>query len=200
MAYRTISRPLVEAVEQARLPVQIDLVRPGTWDALVRHLEGCPAGHYPIIHFDLHGALLTAEQYRAYRDLTAGAGGGATPAAAAHRYAPFLPRDVGRFAGHQGFLFFAGHEAGRPVPAAADQVADLLQKHGVAICILNACQSAMQGNRGEAEQGSGEKGRRRAAAATLNSSLVTRPPSLSRVWPPASWTPGCNWPWGCATR
>ena len=175
VAYRTISRPLVEAVEQARLPVQIDLVRPGTWDALVRHLEGCPAGHYPIIHFDLHGALLTAEQYRAYRDLTAGAGGGATPAAAAHRYAPFLPRDVGRFAGHQGFLFFAGHEAGRPVPAAADQVADLLQKHGVAICILNACQSAMQGNRGEAEQGCGGEGA--AESGSGDSELVPRHPS-----------------------
>ena len=120
VAYRTISRPLVEAVERARLPVRIDLVRPGTWEALGRHLEDQPPGHYPIIHFDLHGGLLNEKQYRAFRDLPAGGDkGGAAPAGSPHLYAPWLPADVGEFKGQQGFLFFAGQQPGRPVPASA---------------------------------------------------------------------------------
>ncbi len=34
IGYRTISRPLLDAVRQARLPVAVDIVRPGTWEAL----------------------------------------------------------------------------------------------------------------------------------------------------------------------
>src|SRR5215469_6480554 len=39
VGYRTISRPLVEGLRQANAPVKIDILRPGTYRALVDHLE-----------------------------------------------------------------------------------------------------------------------------------------------------------------
>ena len=67
VSYRTISRPLVEALETARVPAQVDIVRPGTFEALVTHLEDVRDehgdGYYHVIHLDMHGALLTHEQY-----------------------------------------------------------------------------------------------------------------------------------------
>ena len=54
--HRTISRPLVESLRQAKLPVKIDIVRPGTFHALRDHLAE-KKGYYHIIHFDVHGKL-----------------------------------------------------------------------------------------------------------------------------------------------
>jgi hypothetical protein len=70
VGYRTISRPLVTALRNSRLQAQIDLVRPGTFAALLGHLEAARSdqqrgdGYYHILHFDLHGSLLTYEQYK----------------------------------------------------------------------------------------------------------------------------------------
>ncbi len=61
VGYRTISRPLLKVPQQAELPVALDLVRPGTWDALRAHLQTVTdrngSGWYQIVHFDLHGAF-----------------------------------------------------------------------------------------------------------------------------------------------
>src|SRR2546422_767408 len=66
--YRTISRPLVEALLQSKLPVKIDMVRPGTYRALENHLRATTAqhgvGYYQVIHFDVHGNVLTYEQLK----------------------------------------------------------------------------------------------------------------------------------------
>jgi hypothetical protein len=60
VGYRTISQPLVEAVQNANLPVKIDILRPGTYRALVEHLKNTTArrdkGH--LIHFDFDCAVL----------------------------------------------------------------------------------------------------------------------------------------------
>jgi hypothetical protein len=68
VSYRTISRPLVEALETANVAAQIDMVRPGTFEALVNHLEDARDAHgdgyYHLIHLDMHGALLTYAQYQ----------------------------------------------------------------------------------------------------------------------------------------
>lgn len=62
VAYRTIQRPLIEMLRRSQLPVTVDVVRPGTWRALVDHLHAARRqhgiGHYQIIHFDLHGAVM----------------------------------------------------------------------------------------------------------------------------------------------
>jgi hypothetical protein len=63
VGYRTISRPLVEMIETAKLHVQIDILRPGTYEALDRHLDEKP-GFYHILHFDLHGAVLSYDQVK----------------------------------------------------------------------------------------------------------------------------------------
>ena len=59
VVYRTISRPLVEAIRNAKLRVNIELLRPGTYEALERHLESKGSGYYHIVHFDVHGGLKT---------------------------------------------------------------------------------------------------------------------------------------------
>jgi hypothetical protein len=62
VGYRTISQPLVEAVQNANLPVKIDILRPGTYRALVEHLKNTTArrdkGYYHLIHFDFDCAVL----------------------------------------------------------------------------------------------------------------------------------------------
>ena len=67
MGYRTISRPLVEAIEVANLPVNVEFVRPGTYDAFVKQLEAKGEGYYHMVHFDMHGGLMTFGQFGAVR-------------------------------------------------------------------------------------------------------------------------------------
>ncbi|MEL6989644.1 MAG: Tfp pilus assembly protein PilF, partial [Bacteroidota bacterium] len=67
VGYRTISRPLIEAIRNAKLRVNIDLLRPGTYEALSRHLDAKGKGYYHVVHFDVHGALTT------YPDIEQGA-------------------------------------------------------------------------------------------------------------------------------
>ncbi|MBE2225070.1 MAG: Tfp pilus assembly protein PilF, partial [Anaerolineae bacterium] len=70
VGYRTISRPLVESLRQSSLRTHIDIVRPGTYAALVDHLQTSRSqqgdGYYHLIHFDVHGSLLP---YAAYQKL-----------------------------------------------------------------------------------------------------------------------------------
>jgi hypothetical protein len=65
VAYRTISRPLVTSLDNARLRASIDIVRPGTFEAFLRHLDENrrkpEADRYHVVHFDTHGARLTYE-------------------------------------------------------------------------------------------------------------------------------------------
>jgi hypothetical protein len=83
VGYRTISRPLIDAVRQASLRVTVDLVRPGTWAALRDHLdrtrEQHGSGWYHLVHFDLHGAFAD------YDGIMAGANGPGTTCSAAAR-------------------------------------------------------------------------------------------------------------------
>lgn len=133
VGYRTISRPLLDAVRTAGLPVTADLVWPGTWDALRDRLRSATKRHgsglYHVIHFDLHGAFAD------YASLDAGRQAGRLL---------FSPAALAAFPGRRGFLFFetAQERAAEPVPA--ETVAALLAEHRVPVAVLNACQSAMQ--------------------------------------------------------
>ena len=141
VGYRTISRPLVEGLRQAGVPADIDFVRPGSYQALVQHLaetrDRHEAGYYHVVHFDLHGALLTYDQAR-------------QAAVAPGRYAygeRYARPDLAPYAGLRAYLAFeAGPEAGE---AGADlveagELAALLLAHQVPVAILNACQSGKQ--------------------------------------------------------
>jgi tetratricopeptide (TPR) repeat protein len=139
VGYRTISRPLFESLGQSHMPVNIELLRPGTYESLSRHLVEHP-NFYHIIHFDLHGALLTYEQYLEIRE-------GKQPKA---KKEPIVLKtnyglsEINTYKGVKAFLSFEGEQKGEAVLAEATQLAGLLQDQGVQVCILNACQSSKQ--------------------------------------------------------
>jgi tetratricopeptide (TPR) repeat protein len=135
VGYRTISRPLVEAIEQAKLPVNVEFVRPGTYEAFVKLLEERGEGFYHLVHFDMHGGLMTFAQFQAVR--------------AAENQVFQRGYDLPNLAAYEGvqaFLFFEGDEAGVAVPVTAQEMSDRLKKYGISACILNACQSGKQVN------------------------------------------------------
>ena len=147
VGYRTISRPLIEGLRQVRAPVRIDIVRPGTYRALVAHLRASRqrhgVGYYHIIHFDLHGSVLTREQLARIGTLSS------------HTYDVVLkgrharPTDlsVPLAAGAdipKAYLFFEAETSNDLDPAEASELAGLLREFQIPIAVLNACQSGQQ--------------------------------------------------------
>ncbi|WP_287128308.1 CHAT domain-containing protein [Candidatus Cyanaurora vandensis] len=136
VGYRTVSRPLIEAVDNGQLRVQVDLLRPGTFEALSRHLEVKEAGFYHVIHFDTHGALLTYEQLGQQES-------NAAPRARAYRER-FGRSEVKSYVGVKAFLVLEGEQKGAADLVEATELAALLTGRGIPVCVLNACQSGMQ--------------------------------------------------------
>jgi hypothetical protein len=132
MGYRTISRPLVEGLRQANLRMQIEILRPGTFRALVDHLEEVRdrygAGYYHIIHFDVHGGVLTYQEIRT--------GMGTNRWLCQTRYGR---TDLRPYEGRRGFLFFEGDGETQADPVEAGELAAL-------------CLSIGQASRGDRDQ------------------------------------------------
>ncbi|MBK7180859.1 MAG: CHAT domain-containing protein [Chloroflexi bacterium] len=148
VGYRTISRPLVDALQNSKLRTQIDIVRPGSYAALVGHLERSRDrhgdGYYHIIHFDVHGSLLTFDQYQKLE-------------AAASSYVfkgGYGQPEIQPYDGLRAFLSFSGDTPGSHDLVADEVIANLLQSHQIPIAILNACQSGMQVGDSETSLGS----------------------------------------------
>ena len=55
VSYRSISRLLVELIDELKFPADIHVLRPPTFDSLRDHLRANP-NFYHILHFDGHGA------------------------------------------------------------------------------------------------------------------------------------------------
>ena len=93
-------------------------------------------GHYHVIHFDVHGSLLTYAQYQsAQEDLKA----------SAYTYQDGYGRaDLPEYKGRRAFLFLNGPAEGKADPLEAGQLAGLLQTHQMPVVVLNACQSGKQ--------------------------------------------------------
>ena len=57
--HRLITRSIAAAIDSIRdhsIPrATLEIVRPGTYDALERHLTRFPYGHFEVVHLDLHG-------------------------------------------------------------------------------------------------------------------------------------------------
>ena len=136
VAYRTISRPLVEAVQSSQIPVKIDILRPGTYQALSTHLQDIRdtygAGYYHIIHFDVHGGVLS------YQELT----GTHEPEKRLFQ-TRFGRTDLEPFKGKKAFIFLNGEGESVYDPVEDKELADLLMNHSIPVVILNACQSGM---------------------------------------------------------
>ncbi|TRU33244.1 MAG: tetratricopeptide repeat protein [Microcystis aeruginosa Ma_MB_F_20061100_S20] len=131
--YRTISRPLVELVNSSEIPVKIDILRPGTYESLTRHLDEKGEGYYHVIHFDVHGGLMEYEQYQ--RQVHGDSW---------HYQRGWGLEDLAEYEGVKAFLFLEGEEKGQATPVEATELANLLTGKNIPICILNACQSAKQ--------------------------------------------------------
>src|SRR6266699_119619 len=147
IGYRTISRPLVESLRRANLPIQVDIVRPGTYKALENHLRKHGEGYYHVVHFDLHGAVLTYEQLPKYQQ---------DPGSSPYQYQRYARQEMKRYEGAIAFLSFEPDE-GEKVTAdlvEAAELAKLLATHRVPIAMLNACQSGKQMGERETSLGS----------------------------------------------
>jgi len=132
--YRTISRPLIEAIQQARVPINVELLRPGTYKALENHLQAKGTGYYHIVHFDAHGGLATFEQIA-----------NEPPESDTILFKDRYGRsDIKPYTGVKAFLFLEGETPGQSDPVEAQELAHLLTNQGIPVCILNACQSAKQ--------------------------------------------------------
>jgi tetratricopeptide (TPR) repeat protein len=141
VGYRTISRLLVEGISNARVPVNVELVRPGTYEAFVKELASKPEGYYHVVHFDMHGCVMSFEQ------LT-------TRLNDDNDYTFQRGYDLPDFASYEGmkaFLLFETDQAGHAMPVSAQEMSDLLKYHGIPVCILNACQSGKQLREGETD-------------------------------------------------
>nr|WP_228060526.1 MULTISPECIES: CHAT domain-containing protein [unclassified Coleofasciculus] len=133
VGYRTISRPLIEAIETARLRVNVELLRPGTFEALSKHLDDKGAGYYHIIHFDAYGALMAYEQIQ--------------KGVEKKRYlfqTRYGREDIQPYEGVKAFLFLEGETQGKADPVEASELAGLLTGKGIPVCVLNACQSGKE--------------------------------------------------------
>jgi tetratricopeptide (TPR) repeat protein len=128
--YRTIQRPLIDLIEKTETPVRPHILRPGTYESLVKHLDG-KSGYYHIIHFDLHGSLLDYDTYLECYKESYGLNK--------------ISRDEFKD-GDRAFIFFESNEKNAAVPVDALDLANLLENKQIPICILNACQSAKQAN------------------------------------------------------
>lgn len=114
-----VSKPVVEQMRAEGFPVDIDLLRPPTFQNLCDTLERAQrAGRpYHILHFDGHG------------------GYGADPTGY-----------TDRFQAAEGKLAFETAKPGEAIQedlVRASVLGQLLQRGGVAMVVLNACQSAM---------------------------------------------------------
>ncbi len=144
VAYRTIQRPLIELIKQAKLRVKAHILRPGTYEAFLKHLDEVGAKHYHIIHFDLHGSLMSHAHYEHYYKQA--------EKADFNRHLFKNPLFKGTYAltelppyeHKKAFLFFESRKKGVAVPVEAEQLAAVLRQQQVPIIILNACQSAKQ--------------------------------------------------------
>ncbi|MDQ2904681.1 MAG: CHAT domain-containing protein [Chloroflexota bacterium] len=143
VGYRTISQPLVEELRRADLRVKIDILRPGTYMALDQHLRETTnqhgAGYYHVLHFDVHGALLT---YKQVQELLARKEPDTSPYL--YHQQRYGREDIQPYDGYKAFLSMEHEREERADFVEAAELSNLLLAHQVPVVILNACQSGKQ--------------------------------------------------------
>jgi tetratricopeptide (TPR) repeat protein len=132
--YLTVTRPVVETVENKRMQVCVHLLRPPTFQALKNHLRD-KKGFYHIVHFDVHGSVLPFDWYQELMK-SPGETGVVRPALTGGR------REVKPYEGTRAFISLVGEKGGVDLVLAED-MGELLKEAHVPVCFLNACQSAM---------------------------------------------------------
>lgn len=128
VGFRSISRPLVEMVETEKLPVDVHVLRPPTFERLQEHLAERPR-HYHVLHFDGHGS---------YHPSALPSGGTFDSVTAFQLHAT----DARRAGAYEGCLAFEDEfEADDLITGR--ELSMLLRQHGIPVVVLNACQSGM---------------------------------------------------------
>src|SRR5262249_21375466 len=117
----TVARPMLEALRERWPRIEVELLRPPTFDTLQRRLNERP-GYYSLVHFDGHGVF--AEDRAANQAGPLTQVGGARPGA--------------------GRLVFETRD-GQPDPVPSDALGNALAACKVPLFVLNACQSAEEG-------------------------------------------------------
>ncbi|MEO1625162.1 MAG: CHAT domain-containing protein [Bacteroidota bacterium] len=145
--YRTVQRPLIELINrEPGIQVNPHVLRPGTFRAFKEQLDRMGSGYYHIVHFDLHGEVLS------YIDLQTRKAQGKVVYSGAYSYgkAPMSYQsrwgkyDLKPFQGKKAFLHFESGEKGLAEPTVAEDISQLMKEKQIPVCILNACQSAKQ--------------------------------------------------------
>jgi len=136
--FYAISRPLLEEVcQRGEMNLNIHILRSGTYEELSRHLEE-RKDYYHIIHFDVHGKVLTYQ--RLEREIREG------KILCKGRYGR---RSIGAHEGTEAYLFMEGTPQNPIDVVSARELADLLCRRRIPIAIFNACQSGKEEKEGE---------------------------------------------------
>ena len=141
VSFHSLARTVVDYAvgEKNPTPVEIEVLRPPTFDALRDKLSERP-GYYHIVHFDGHGSYTPSQ---AGDESTGGDGKLSGGGDGRHKDngLPDIGYAPGRYQG-QGSLVFEKPD-GSPDPIDAEKLGQLLQQHRIPMMALNACQSAM---------------------------------------------------------
>ncbi|MDI6810818.1 MAG: tetratricopeptide repeat protein [archaeon] len=113
--FQSVARPLMEIFRSHRDRIQIDVLRPPTYEQLEKVLADKP-NFYHILHFDGHGVF---------------------PRPGSIDYHTFLSEQ-----GSQGQLVFENAFVGKRL-VSGEELGELLSGKGVPVVMLNACQSGM---------------------------------------------------------
>ncbi|HZT40602.1 MAG TPA: CHAT domain-containing protein [Chthonomonadaceae bacterium] len=111
--FQSVARPLLELFRPHRDRINLDILRPPTFEQLTHVLQDNP-GFYHVLHFDGHGTFPQGGR-------------------SSHFY---------QQQGEQGRLLFEG-EDGKPNQITGEKIGQLVASTGVPVVLLNACQSGM---------------------------------------------------------
>ena len=122
IGYQMIARPLLHRLQAVRGKVQLDVVRPPSFDQLQSRLRHAQEKHQPyqVLHFDGHGSF------------------GVSPGTAGSEYL----YDAG---GAQGYLAFERENGGEHL-VSAGEFALLVNQFKLSLVVLNACRSGRLGD------------------------------------------------------
>ena len=115
VGFQSVARPLLEIFRDHRDHINLDVLRPPTFEQL-SHVLDDKQNYYHVLHFDGHGTF--ANKGKGYSTL-------------------FLGKD-----GQQGRLLFETDNDGQQ-EVTGSKLGELLARAGVPIILLNACQSGM---------------------------------------------------------
>lgn len=114
-----------------KTPVNLEIVRPGTWDAFRRHLQSRPKGYFSLVHLDMHG--------RVRMDSRTGKQWFVDPNPTKSNQPGIQILIEQRSAS---LCFVSDHNCLKVTWKSSQGVAALLCEHQVSAVILNACNSA----------------------------------------------------------